>query len=259
VPTLRQLLSHTGGFLALGAGDAWRTLVYGPATMAGSVRAIVEAGLDYVPGTGYAYTQLGYVVAAHAAERVMGKPFEMLFQEWLARPLGLASATFHPSAETIAAMPVRYARTPAGLRPLPIREYRALGLPIDPAASLVANMQDVARLFTLHLHEGSVDDRRLAQSETIRAMHVPQSGAPGYGFGLNIDWDPTREGARAIRHGGAFGTIAWADLEREIVGVMFTQTAWRQVPEWRQLFYEALDEVGLGEAARAGRGNNAGQ
>jgi len=68
-----------------------------------------------------------------------------------------------------------------------------------------------------------------------------------------------RSRARAIRHGGAFGTIAWADLERDIVGVMFTQTAWRQAPEWRRAFYEALDEVGLGAAARAGHGNNAGQ
>lgn len=258
-PTLRQLLSHTGGFLALGAGDGWRNLVYGPSTMAGAVQAIVDAGLDYRPGTGYAYTQLGYVVAAHAAERVMGKPFETLFQEWLARPLGAGSATFHPSLATIGAMPVRYARSAEGLRPLPLREFRAVGQPIDPAASLVADMEDVARLFSLHLHDGRTGERQLAQPSTIRAMHVPQPGTPGYGFGLNVNWDEEQGRARAVRHGGAFGTIAWADLEREVIGVMFTQTAWRQAPEWRRAFYQALDEVGLGAAARAGRSDEAGR
>lgn len=110
--------------------------------MAGAVRAIVDAGLDYAPGTRCAYTQLGYVVAAHAAERVMGKPFETLFRERLAEPLGAQSATFFPAPETISAMPIRYDRPPTGLRPLPLRQHRAVGQTFDPAASMVANMED---------------------------------------------------------------------------------------------------------------------
>lgn len=114
-------------------------------------------------------------------------------------------------------------------------------------------------MVALHLHEGQAGDRTIARPETIRAMHQPQPSTPGYGFGLNIDWDASAERARAIHHGGASGTIAWADLEREIVGVMLTQTPWRQNADWSQAFYGTLDEVGLGAALGVGRGDDVGR
>jgi CubicO group peptidase (beta-lactamase class C family) len=254
LPTLRQLLSHTGGFQGLSAGAEWQRLVYGPDTMAGAVAAIVDAGLEFAPGTEYAYTQLGYVVAAHGAERALNLSFEDVSRIWLKEPIGARTATFYPSVTTIAGMPVRYGRNEGTLHALPQRVYRAMGQPIDPAASLTATMEDVARLFLLHLHDGRIDDVSLLSADTIREMQRPQPGTSRYGLGLNVDWSDTLERATGIRHGGATGTLAWADHEHQLVGVLFTQTPWRQAPEWRSMFHKTLDELGLGRAANAGRG-----
>lgn len=252
-PTLRQLLSHTGGFLALAAGDDWQRLVYGPSTMEGAVTAIIEAGLDYKPGTAYAYTQLGYVLAAHAAERVLGMPFEEICRRWLNEPLGLEVATFHPSRETLSSMPTRYSLRGGALQPLQERRFRAVGEPIDPAANLAATPSDIARLFLLHLNRGSAGGQRLLSEESMREMQTPQVGTPGYGLGLNVTLDPATKRVVSVRHGGATGTLGWADFENDIVGVLFTQTRWRSTPKWRALIYRALDEAGLGRAARSQR------
>ncbi|MHC4995760.1 MAG: serine hydrolase domain-containing protein [Planctomycetota bacterium] len=248
-PTMRQLLSHTAGFEALSKAGYEETieLVFVDRNHFGdSADAIAENGLAYRPGTDYRYGQLGMAVAAHVAETVTGKGWETLYRERLAGPLEMKVSSWYPDQSTIDAMATRYNYKDGRLIPAAKRNVRTPPLPIDPAASLVADMRSVARLFQLHENLGQFNGKRVLSEESVREMHRPQPAAPGYGLGLNLSWLPKDGTGAIVNHGGANGTMAWADLETGVVGVIFTQTKAREIPQWRDNIYGALHEAGVG-------------
>ena len=251
-PTLRQLLSHTAGFQGLSAGDGWQTLLYGSPNMARAAEAFARDGLIYPPGQGYAYSEIDFIVAAALAEQVTGKAFETLLRDKVLDPIGAASTTYFPDQSVIDQMPLRYRPVPGGLEPIAPRKVRASGVAFDPAGSLVANVEDVARLFNLHLNHGRAGRIRVLKSATVREMQTLQPRAQAYGLGINLQWLP-KDGSRPIiRHGGATGTMAWADYQTGIVGVLLTQTNWQLVPEWSTIFYSALGQSGAGRMMTLG-------
>lgn len=257
-PTMRQLLSHTAGVEGLTRGSNYLKLVYGEPDLAHSALAIAKAGLAYKPGTDYAYSELDYVIAAHIAEKVTGKPFETLLQELLAKPIGAEHTSFFPSQETLDGMARLYNRRDGALVAAQPRRYRAIGQSFDPAGALTADAHGVARLFQLHLGLGTLDGSELLRPETVREMQTLQPGAHAYGLGLNLSWMPTDGTKPLIRHGGAFGTMAWADYELDLVGVILTQTPWGQASEWSSIVFGALNRAGVGRIGtdpRAERGN----
>ncbi|NWG46439.1 MAG: beta-lactamase family protein [Alphaproteobacteria bacterium] len=258
VPTMRQLLSHTAGFEGLDRMDYGKMvpLIFAPTTFGGATAAITKHGLAYAPGTDYRYTQLGMVVAAHVAETVSGQDWETLFRTRLADPIGASASTWYPTPKTLAGMAERYNNVNGILRPVGPRGPRAQGLPIDPAGSLVSDLDGIAALFTLHKNLGRVGDRQILSEAAIREIHKVQPPAPAYGLGMSLGWLPD-DGTKAIvNHGGAFGTIGWADLETGVVGAMFIQTPPGQIPRWGRLIYTALYEAGVGRMVNYMRTGN---
>ena len=69
-----------------------------------------------------------------------------------------------------------------------------------------------------------------------RPPKIRTSGAGGYGYG----WS-TRDGTYG--HGGSDGTNAWLDPEREIIGLVFTQTPRGRPPleRFRQMVNLAIE------------------
>ncbi len=248
-PTMRQLLSHTAGFesLAKATYDQTIRLVFTKKTFAEAATAISQEGLVYSPGTDYRYGQLGMVVAAHVAESVTGKDWRTLFRERLAGPIGANASMWYPDVKTLNEMAIRYDSKNGKLTPVvTTRQPRDYGLPIDPAGSLVSDLESTARLFSLHKNLGVANGQRLISEARIREMHKPQPSAPNYGLGLNLSWLPDDGTAAIVNHGGAFGTMGWADLETGIVGALFIQTRPRQIPRWTELIYDALHTAGVG-------------
>lgn len=110
--TLEQLLAHRGGLMAFnnGADTArFETFVDGyagelPATLAGRQRFfaawVLAQDPPARPGQDFLYSNAGYALAALMMEARTGRPFAELFEQELARPLGLqvswtsADATF---------------------------------------------------------------------------------------------------------------------------------------------------------------------
>lgn len=116
--TLEQLLSHRGGVLAFTDGtdiarfQAYLQVVDGPLpdSLAGRRRFFASWLLaqdppsGVRPGVDFAYSNAGYALAAMVLEARTGLPFETLFENELAQPLGL-SLRWTAADETLAQQP----------------------------------------------------------------------------------------------------------------------------------------------------------
>ena len=107
------------------------------------------------PGTGYRYTGTHLHVAAGVAQAVTGQEWEDLFQERVARPLGMTSTTFVST--------LRAAASPDG-HPL-------------PAGSGISTLGDYGRFLEMLVHDGvAPDGTRVLSSAAVAEMSVDQTG-----------------------------------------------------------------------------------
>jgi D-alanyl-D-alanine carboxypeptidase len=92
--TVRHLLSHTSGIPDYGTLAAYHAAVRRspgtPWTFEEFAAATYETGLVFAPGTGWAYSNPGYMLLKRIAEAAAATPYAQLVQDRIVRPLGLA-------------------------------------------------------------------------------------------------------------------------------------------------------------------------
>lgn len=194
--TLRQLMTHTGGFEDTASGMF-------PATAAGvNLEAYLKSHMPrriYDAGMYAAYSNYGCGLAAYIVQRVSGERFESYVDRHIFQPLGMRHSTF--------LQPV-----PANLEPLQAIGYKTAsdGAPKDfeminpaPAGGLSSTANDMARFMIAYLDGGGRDGASILRPETVRLMHTRQhANAPGLnGMDLGF-YDEDRNGQRIVGHAG---------------------------------------------------------
>jgi CubicO group peptidase (beta-lactamase class C family) len=247
-PKIRELLSHTAGFPGNSERRSGASGVRLGETLAQAVDEIARAGLVTEPGTAYAYTGMGYMVAGRVAEVVTGREFAALMQEKLLAPLGATGAVFLPSASAAlkARMPTRYERIDGKLKRADESgaDEAGVGFP-NPGGGLVATVDEVAKFLLLHRNHGLVDGVHLVAPESLRALYRPQpaTGREGYGFGFNIlRTDVSGVGDR-VRHNGASGTSMLIDFKADLLVVVLTQVPTKQRLPFGNRLNQVVDSI----------------
>lgn len=195
--TLNQLLSHRAGFphdLLWWEMDQGHSVVeQRRATMA---RGMQDPPINK-PGTTYAYSNAGYVLAGMMAEKVGNAPWEDLMKRRVFGPLGMTSAGFGP--------PGIRGRTDHAWG------HQASGNLVEavhhdnpptmgPAGTVHCSVPDWARFASLHLR-GSYKGVQLVKPETLKAMHTPKPGEE-YAGGWLVG-DRSWAGGRTLSHTGS--------------------------------------------------------
>lgn len=94
--TLRQLLKHTAGVPNYGRFKAYHNAVSRKETAwsAEELLSVVKSDdLDFVPGTGWSYSNTGYLLVRQVLEETTGKALADLIQHMVFEPLALKSAS----------------------------------------------------------------------------------------------------------------------------------------------------------------------
>lgn len=241
-PTLRECLSHTAGFPGNRALKSGAIPLQRDGSLADAVTELAAYGLIAEPGRRYAYSRLGYMTAGRVAEVVTGRTFPRLLRLRLLDPLGAETATFAPSADLQARLPLPVDRTAGGFRP---RVFDMADRTINPGGGLVAGSDDVSRLLLLHRNRGRHGDRQLIPGDRLRDMYDPRPATPGsgYGLGFNImqrraDGSPSR-----IRHTGASGTLGVIDFDRDLIIILLTQVPQTQTRGWRSRLLRTITDI----------------
>lgn len=241
-PTIRQLLSHTGGMYA---GSPWnsRKNQRPGVTLEKMVKSYAKQGLKYEPGLHKLYSGIGIDTAARVAEVVTGKYRDELIEEQIAEPLGLKTLTFCPDVNTVKAMPRIYSinggRFKEGshyidrMAPKPKEQYSSSG------GGIVASPQDLAGWLLVFLNGGKHNGTEYISDKMMKQMLTRNApGNMGLGFSIAL-----RDGSKkpaAIAHRGSTGTNCWVDFENDIIGITFLQSGRAFRDEVRNKFYEIL-------------------
>lgn len=219
--TVRDLLVHRSG-LGLGQGD----LMFVPATNISRAEAVRR--MRYLkPATSfrssYAYDNVLYMVAGQLIEEVTGKTWETYVAERLLKPAGMVNSVtndedrFRAAGRAYPHGRISEIRGMGEVQALDEREV-ALGAAANPAGSIAASSNDMARWIAIQLAAGKIpgSDKRLFSEASAREMWKPVSPMPVSSLGgqladitpqfrsYALGWQvQDYRGHKVYQHGGA--------------------------------------------------------
>ncbi|HEY0982667.1 MULTISPECIES: serine hydrolase domain-containing protein [unclassified Schlesneria] len=169
--TVIQLLSHRAG---LPANTAWWSLGKGSRVQQRQrllETILVEPPL-HPPDSKFLYSNVGYVIAGHMAEKVTGKSWEDLMVEYLFKPLKMPSAGFGiPGSIGKVDQPWGHQITDGKEKALQIDNAPALG----PAGTVHCSLPDWSHFVGMHL-EGARGTSQFLTPGSFQVLHTPVSG-----------------------------------------------------------------------------------
>jgi CubicO group peptidase (beta-lactamase class C family) len=190
VVTVRQLLSHTGGF----DGDLFEDTGRGDDCLDRYVAFLHGAGRVHEPGALFSYCNSGYVVLGALVARLRGTTWEQAVREHLVDPLGVTHAAL------LAEEAVLF-RTSAGHLGPDLAVYPKWQMPRSnaPAGStLCLAPRELVRFGRMLLDGGRAEDgTRVLPEAAVAAMRTRQTTVPtvsgllatAWGLGLELfDW-----------------------------------------------------------------------
>jgi CubicO group peptidase (beta-lactamase class C family) len=196
--TLTQLLTHRAG---LPHDTSWWRLP--GLTTTDQRRAALLSLLSKPPltkpGTVYAYSNAGYVMAGLMAEQVTGQSWEELIQQRLFDPLGMKSAGFGPPGQSNRDridQPWGHREIHGRFEPVWQDNAPCMG----PAGTVHCSVADWGKFAALHM-SGAEGKGRLLKPATFRTLHTPPPGCDYAGgwFVAERSW----AGGRTLSHNGS--------------------------------------------------------
>jgi CubicO group peptidase (beta-lactamase class C family) len=228
--TLRQLLSQTSGLGLAGAEMRQDHRI----TLGQSAREVTDAPLVSRPGTTFVYGGPGFQVAGAVVEAVTGQHWEDVFQERIARPLGMDHTYWtHIGAPDTNPAPGAETRNPV------------------LQGGAVSTVEDYMHFLSMVANNGRYNGRTVLTRDAVKMMltdqtaaavmtptHVPLLDQAHYALGNWCEkWDKLGRCTRSSSL-GAWGTYPWIDRPSGLYGIVFLyekKDAFRILPEVEQI------------------------
>jgi CubicO group peptidase (beta-lactamase class C family) len=193
--TIRHLVSHTSG-----GHDAFLLQGLAPVLAGGFADQIIDIlarapGLEFTPGSRFAYNNSGYTTLARIVERITGQTFAAFTRANIFQPLGMTDSHFHDDPSRI--VPRRalgYQRDGNGFRVA----VRSITDSIVGNAGLFTTTGDLLK-WQQNFVTPRVGDRALLDQMMTPVVATGWSATSRYSFGLEI---AEHRGLRTIGHSG---------------------------------------------------------
>jgi len=201
--TLEQLLTQRSGAPGdLTKDELWGKLYQHRGTPTSARRLLLQGvtskAPEATPGEKYIYSNAGFSIAGHMAEKVAGKSWEDLMREKIFRPLGMTTAGFGaPGTPTKNDQPRGHKSGGAPVEPGPAADNPVA---IGPANSVHCSIGDWAKFAAANLPSAKT---KVVKPETLEKLHTPAPGEPPYAMGWMIAEGQPWAGGPALTHGGS--------------------------------------------------------
>jgi CubicO group peptidase (beta-lactamase class C family) len=194
--TVHHLLNHTSGIPSFTALPAYNKFKRQRHTIEELVNLTRDKPLEFEPGSKYAYSNSGYALLGQLLETISGKPYGILLDEMIFKPLGMSGSGYDSNTVLIPHRALGYSPTPNGIRNA---DFIDMSVP-HAAGALYSTTGDLLR-WTQALVNG-----KLLKSESLRKMLTP--GLGDYGYGIVIP----PKGRKRYGHGGGIDGFNTAQL-----------------------------------------------
>jgi len=237
--TVRQLLSNRSGL------PGWRPFYQEhpvdrqPISTDMLSQRVLEEPLEVPPGKEEIYSDLGFLLLGSILETASGRPLDSLFQEEIARPLGLSRIGYRRAQGDSGATAVEVEEEAvAATEDCPWRKRVLTGEVHDENCWLVGGVGGHAGLFSTaedldrivdEIFQGLRDRSGLFAAGSLKAFFQRQD-APSRGTWA-LGWDtPSEKGSasgrhyskNSVGHNGFTGTSLWMDCDRNVSVVFLT-------------------------------------
>ena len=218
--TVRMLLTHSAGLPP--GRDIWRRHV----SPAEAKQLILATKLQYKPGTGFTYSDIGADLLGWVVEGAAGQPLDRFLHDRVFAPLGMRSTGFKPADS------LRYRIAPTEVSPprgYPLRgevhdeNAYALG-GIVGHAGLFSTAGDLAIFAQMMLNRGEYNGVRIVADSTVRLFtgRATKTRALGWEVAEGQHGAGDYFDEHAFGHTGYTGTSLWIDPDRELFVVLLT-------------------------------------
>jgi len=242
--TIRDLLTHTAGFMTRAGVDQPRITIGPNESLADVLPRLKGVSLDFEPGTRWAYSgQFGFDVLVRAVEVAAGMPFDQFAAQRIFGPLSMKDTFFfppegHPRIATI------YASVDGGLETRGEQGF-VNGAYFSGGGGLFSTAEDYLKFALMLDNGGELDGTRFLGRKTMDQMHsafIPDSlpgrtAGEGYGLGVRVVTDSAARNTLlsngSFGWSGAFNTHFFIDPEEHVIGIFMTQSAF--LPTRQQL------------------------
>jgi CubicO group peptidase (beta-lactamase class C family) len=216
--TLEQLLTNRSGAPGELEKDGLWDKLWQHKGNAASARQLLLRGVSSkppaaTPGEKFIYSNAGFAIAGHMAEKVTRKSWEDLMREKVFRPLGMTTAGFGAPGTR-------------GKNDQP-RGHKSDGTPVEvgpgadnpaaigPAGTVHCSIGDWAKFVAANLPSGKT---KLVKAETLKKLHAPVGEKPQYAMGWIVNDGQPWAGGPALTHTGSntmWMAVAWLAPEKD--------------------------------------------
>jgi CubicO group peptidase (beta-lactamase class C family) len=216
--TVRELLSHTGGF-----GDYPEKFDFRKDWTENELLKLVEGiPLAYPPGTKWEYSNLGFLTLGILIHRVTGEFYGDFLQQRIFQPLGMQTTRIISEADIVPNRAAGYRLVKGELKN---QEWVAPMVNTTADGSLYFSILDLAKWDAALYTEKLLKRSSLDQMWTPAKLKNGQPNKDGYGFGWVTG---QRHGHRVISHDGAwqgFKTAVARYIDDQLTVVVLTNLA----------------------------------
>jgi len=225
--TIEQLLLHRGGLVP---DDDISDYDRGPAEARKRIYALKP---ESVPGTRFAYSDVGYIVLGRLVQEVSGRPLDQFAREEIFEPLGMPQTRFRPPPDWRGRCALTEQRNGHWMIG-EVHDPRAFALDgVAGHAGLFSTADDLSRFCRMLLHCGRLDGKRILKESTVRRMTEPMrlpdgSGCRSYVFDIDTPYSGCRgerfQPGTTFGHTGFTGTMFWVDPLNDCYVILLTNS-----------------------------------
>ncbi|MBM79751.1 MAG: hypothetical protein CMJ78_04045 [Planctomycetaceae bacterium] len=237
-PTMIELMAHTSGirYSESTGGRPWLAKWTGGKTLADVVKKYArEYPFEAQPGKRYAYSGIGWDVAARVLEVAAKQPRNEFLTSAITKPLGMEHTYFRDatSLKRIGKMPTRYYHKDGKIAKSRDRRVPPTNTYSSSGGSIISTAPDLARWLLMIRAKGKHEGKTILSSDTIAEMLSPQKPSSKSRAGFSIRKKSKSGKALVIGHTGSSGTNIWLDFEKDVIGIMLTQTRGKDIKPFR--------------------------
>ncbi len=219
--TVRQLLTHRGGF------EAFAALYKNFRGREQYLDQINARPLTSTPGTKTVYSDWDFILLGLVVERITGSTLDAFTDARVYKPIGMSDTRFLPAVEMKGRIAFTEVDNVRGHIHGDVHDPNALAMGgVAGHAGLFSSARDLSVFAQMLLNGGEYDGVRLLKPSTIARWTARQGKESSRGLGWDTPSANSSAGhyfsPRSFGHTGYTGTSIWVDPEKQLYVILLT-------------------------------------